>query len=138
LEELTGIFRGLSNPDRLRIVYLLAMSEQPLCVCEIVDALDLPQYQVSKHLRTLQRLSLIDSHREGRWAYYSLTQSEWTEGLTGFLNLAITPEAMKPEMIRLRSELSLREGGRCTVKARRTKRKTTQGDDDRKRNGKGQ
>ena len=122
MEELTGIFRGLSNPDRLRIVYLLATSQEPLCVCEIVDALDLPQYQVSKHLRTLQGLNLIDSHREGRWAYYSLTQTEWTDRLAHFLSAAITPQAMKPEMDRLRSELRLREGGKCTLKARKGKR----------------
>jgi len=122
VEELTGIFRGLSNPDRLRIVYLLAKSKQSLCVCEIVDALDLPQYQVSKHLQTLRRLDLIESHREGRWAYYSLARTGRVKRLAGFLIDVVAPQEMRVEMGRLRGELALREGGRCTVKARKAKR----------------
>jgi len=122
LEKLTGTFRGLANPDRLRIVYLLAMSEMPLCVCEIVEALGLPQYQVSKHLRTLRGLNLIESRREGRWAYYSLARTQRVRRLAGFLIDSLPRQGMGEELDRLHKRLELRNRGKCTVKPRRAKR----------------
>ncbi len=122
MEKLTGIFRGLANLDRLRIVYLLAMSDRPLCVCEIVDALDLPQYQVSKHLRTLARLDLISTRRDGRWSYCSLAETEGVRRLTAFLLQALPEGGMSEEIRRLHERLALRRGGRCTLEARKANR----------------
>ena len=47
--------------------HLLVASKRSLCVCEIVDALKLPQYQVSKSLAMLRRAGLVDLDRNGTW-----------------------------------------------------------------------
>ena len=56
------MFRALSDRTRLRILHLLLPGE--LCVCHLVDVLDLPQPKVSRHLAYLRRAGLV--HRPER------------------------------------------------------------------------
>ena len=46
------MFRALSDRTRLRILHLLLPGE--LCVCHLVNVLDLPQPKVSRHLAYLR------------------------------------------------------------------------------------
>lgn len=62
---------ALAEPTRLRIVALLQRHGE-LCVCELVQALDLPQPKVSKHLAVLRNLELIRGRRAGQWVHYRL------------------------------------------------------------------
>jgi len=66
----TGPLRALADPLRWRIVELLASEE--LCVCHLVDELDVPQPLVSHHLRVLRDLGLVSSERFRYWTYYRL------------------------------------------------------------------
>lgn len=72
--QLASIFKSLSEPVRLRIISILLESEE-ICVCELVDALDLPQSVVSRHLAYLRNNQLVTSRRSGAWMYYQLNQS---------------------------------------------------------------
>jgi ArsR family transcriptional regulator len=74
MEELTEIFKALSDGTRLRIVKLLEKGE--LCVCDIVAALDMVQPKVSFHLSTLKETGLIKDRRHGKWIYYSLDETD--------------------------------------------------------------
>jgi ArsR family transcriptional regulator, arsenate/arsenite/antimonite-responsive transcriptional repressor len=71
MEEYIKIFKALSDETRLRILRLLAITDEPLCVCEIVDVLGEPQYQISKHLSILKNAGLVKSKPKGTWVYYS-------------------------------------------------------------------
>ena len=113
MEQWSDLFRVLANEDRLRIFYLIIHSGQRLCVCEIVDATGLPQYQVSKHLRLLREAKLICGEHQGRWTYYSLTPGERVEGVARFLEQTIASDAFTAELDSLRQRLSLRQDGRC-------------------------
>jgi DNA-binding transcriptional ArsR family regulator len=64
------VFRALGDGIRVRIVRLLA--RRSLCVCQIVDALEEPQYKVSRHLGILKRAGIVLDRREGTWMHYSL------------------------------------------------------------------
>lgn len=64
------LFRAFSDATRRRALRLLASG--PLCVCDITDALRLPQPTVSRHLGTLQRAGLIGSVKRGKWRHYGL------------------------------------------------------------------
>ena len=66
----SDLFRALADDTRLRIVRLLARGS--LCVCQIVDALGLPQYSISRHLGILKAAGLVADRREGTWMHYSL------------------------------------------------------------------
>ena len=66
------IFKALSDPLRLRLVFLLTRREE-LCVCHFTDVLELPQSTVSRHLSQLRHLDLVETRREGKWVYYRLS-----------------------------------------------------------------
>jgi ArsR family transcriptional regulator len=66
------LFRALSDPARVRIVNVLATSEEPVCACEFEPALGLSQPTVSHHLKKLVDAGLLDRDQRGRWAYFSL------------------------------------------------------------------
>jgi DNA-binding transcriptional ArsR family regulator len=61
-------FRGLGDPNRLRILELLRC-EGELKVGELVRRLGLPQPQVSNHLACLRWCGFIEARREGRTVY---------------------------------------------------------------------
>jgi DNA-binding transcriptional ArsR family regulator len=70
LRDLTKPFKALSDPNRLRILNLLAV--RPLCVCEIASVLGLAVSTVSKHLSILRDTGFITDEKDARWVNYSL------------------------------------------------------------------
>jgi DNA-binding transcriptional ArsR family regulator len=57
-------FNAIAEPRRRDILEFLAGDERS--VGEIVDALDMPQPSVSKHLQVLRDVELVTFRREGR------------------------------------------------------------------------
>ncbi|MEC4678666.1 MAG: metalloregulator ArsR/SmtB family transcription factor [Nitrospirota bacterium] len=70
-ETLAALFKTLSEPVRLRIVYLLLETGER-CVCDLVDTLALSQSVVSRHLAYLRNNGLAVTRREGPWIYYKV------------------------------------------------------------------
>ena len=74
MDNLVRVLKGLADPTRLRIAQLLVTREE-LCVCEIVDALAVPQYTASRHLGILKAAGIVDDWRQGKWMHYRLSES---------------------------------------------------------------
>ena len=72
IADLDLLFRGFADPTRIRILNLLVAGE--LCVCDLVDLLELPQSTVSRHLRYLHRAGLVEVDRDWKFAYYRLAK----------------------------------------------------------------
>jgi ArsR family transcriptional regulator len=70
-DSLAALFKTLSETVRLRIIFLL-LSEGELCVCELVDTLNLSQSVVSRHLAYLRNNGLVTARREGVWVHYKI------------------------------------------------------------------
>jgi DNA-binding transcriptional ArsR family regulator len=83
IEELSEIFKALSDPTRLRLIKLL--SEQPpvecpgecngrrfLCVNALAHRVGVTQSAVSQHLRVLRQAGLVRGERHGSFMHYSL------------------------------------------------------------------
>ena len=68
--RLGDFYKLFSDVTRLKILYLLSMSE--MCVCDISAALDMNQSTISHQLKTLRNSRLIRYRREGKVVYYSL------------------------------------------------------------------
>ncbi|NLE10066.1 MAG: winged helix-turn-helix transcriptional regulator [Actinobacteria bacterium] len=68
------VTKALADTQRVRILLLLAKGE--LCVCQIVEVLDLASSTVSKHLSLLSSAGLVDVRKDGRWAYYRLPEGD--------------------------------------------------------------
>jgi DNA-binding transcriptional ArsR family regulator len=63
-------FNAMAEPRRRQIVDALADGERP--VNEVVRLLGLAQPQVSKHLRVLREVGVVDVRNEGRRRLYRL------------------------------------------------------------------
>jgi ArsR family transcriptional regulator len=64
------VLKALAEPVRWQIVTALAAED--LCVCHLVDDLDLPQPLVSHHLKVLRAAGVVESERFKQWVYYRL------------------------------------------------------------------
>jgi DNA-binding transcriptional ArsR family regulator len=70
LELVAERFKALADPTRLRI--LATLREGEVTVGELVDATELSQANVSKHLRTLHATGFVARRREGLHVRYRL------------------------------------------------------------------
>jgi ArsR family transcriptional regulator, arsenate/arsenite/antimonite-responsive transcriptional repressor len=66
------LFRALGDPARVRIVNLLATTDEPVCVCNLIEPLGLSQPTVSHHLKRLVDAGILEREQRGKWAYFSL------------------------------------------------------------------
>lgn len=69
--EALSLFKCLSDDTRLKTCLLLAEHEE-LCVCELVEALDVIQPKISRHLAQLRGCGLLQDRKVGHWVYYRL------------------------------------------------------------------
>jgi ArsR family transcriptional regulator, arsenate/arsenite/antimonite-responsive transcriptional repressor len=73
-EATATVFKALADSHRVRIVNLLANSDEPVCVCDITDAIGLSQPTVSFHLKKLVGSGLLEREQRGTWGFYSLNR----------------------------------------------------------------
>ncbi len=64
------VFEALVDPNRRRILDLLR--ERPRLVGELVDTLEITQPGVSKHLRLLREVGLVDVRQDAQRRWYEL------------------------------------------------------------------
>lgn len=70
----SDVFNAVAEPRRRQILDALAGGERP--VNDLVGMLGMAQPQVSKHLRVLRQVGLVDVREEGRRRMYSLNGRE--------------------------------------------------------------
>ena len=70
MKDALNITKALADENRLRA--LAALRHGDLCVCQIVEVLDLAPSTVSKHMSILKQAELVESRKEGRWIHYRL------------------------------------------------------------------
>lgn len=66
--------KAISDPNRVRA--LMALRGRELCVCRMIELLQLAPSTVSKHLTILKQAGLIESRKEGRWMHYRLPDDD--------------------------------------------------------------
>jgi ArsR family transcriptional regulator, arsenate/arsenite/antimonite-responsive transcriptional repressor len=69
LENYTDFFKCLSDPSRLRILYLIVKTEE-MCIADLELILDYSQTKTSRHLNYMKRLRLLGSKKYDQWVYY--------------------------------------------------------------------
>jgi ArsR family transcriptional regulator len=68
--RLTADLEILAHPVRIQLLDVLTRNEGRVCVCDLEAAVPVKQPTVSHHLRLLREAGLIDSEKQGLWAYY--------------------------------------------------------------------
>ncbi|MBA7527974.1 Transcriptional repressor SmtB [subsurface metagenome] len=71
VEDITFIFKVLSDPIRIGI--LKALNADDLCVCIFVEVTDQKYSALSYHLKLLKDADLVDYRKKGKFLIYSLT-----------------------------------------------------------------
>ena len=85
MEDTLTIIKALADGSRMRVIAVL-MVEDELCVCQIIEMLQLAPATVSRHMTILQNARLVQSRKEGRWVFYRLTAAfpgllqQWLSG----------------------------------------------------------
>jgi len=104
--HLLPLFKGLSDPVRLRIVHLLVQRGE-LCVCHLTDALALPQSTISRHLNTLKNASLVEAERRGQWVYYRMQDgSAHVDAISELIKRsAVADELLQSDLARLNKSI---------------------------------
>ncbi|MGQ8364481.1 metalloregulator ArsR/SmtB family transcription factor [Glaciecola sp. 1036] len=64
-------FKCLSDDTRLKSVLIVHQLEEA-CVCDLMQALELEQPKVSRHLAELRKCNVLIDERRGKWVYYRL------------------------------------------------------------------
>jgi len=68
--RMAAVAKALGDPVRVQLFDVLRKHAGKVCVCELVPLFDLSQPTISHHLKVLREAGLVDSERQGLWAYY--------------------------------------------------------------------
>lgn len=115
-----AITRALSDQNRVRT--LMALNGRELCVCQLIELLDLAPSTVSKHMQILSNGRLVESRQDGRWRYYRLAgdaaPDEAQEAIAWTIrSLSKTPQILQ-DMERLKKILKIDPEVLCKVQNR--------------------
>jgi ArsR family transcriptional regulator len=91
----------LDDPTRLKILRLLL--ERELCVCQLVEVLQMPQPTVSQHLAKLRMMRLVSERKAAQWVYYRANREAVESGLAALQAFLL---GAKEQALQLREELS--------------------------------
>ncbi|WAC07238.1 MAG: metalloregulator ArsR/SmtB family transcription factor [Thermodesulfobacteriota bacterium] len=87
MKKIANIFKAFSDDTRLRVIKLL--QERELCVCELMQVLDMSQPRISRHMSVLKNAGLVDDRREGKWVHYSLKKENQDKKIKILLNAMV-------------------------------------------------
>lgn len=63
--------KALTDENRLAIMCALQHGEK--CGCDLLDELKITQPTLSYHMKILGDSGLVDSYKDGKWTYYSIS-----------------------------------------------------------------
>lgn len=116
IKKYVEIFKALADETRLRILHLLLHADSNPCVCELTDALDVPQYNISKHLKVLKSAGLVEERKEGRWVYLGVAAGtdSFREAVLNALR-HLPDSVLSGDLAEFEKRLSMRVDGKCLL-----------------------
>ena len=87
MRSFIAITNALSDPNRVRVLMALH-GRGELCVCQLIELLELAPSTVSKHLSLLYATGLLDGRKQGRWMYYRLPGADAPDAVRSALRWA--------------------------------------------------
>ena len=83
MKEFLAIAKALSDENRVRALMFLRDGE--LCLCQIIEMLDLAPSTISKHMAILRGAGLVEARKDGRWMFYRLPDQTVSDQAYGAL-----------------------------------------------------
>lgn len=116
MKHATELFKALGDETRLRIMAIL-LDGNEYCVCDLMEALGMPQSTVSRHLAYLKNSGWVKSRRQKKWMYYRLN----TENSHLMKDIIVALHASLPKMKQtiedrntLTNYLNKKDAGACS------------------------
>ncbi|MBM3498352.1 MAG: metalloregulator ArsR/SmtB family transcription factor [Armatimonadetes bacterium] len=85
--RLARVHGALANEVRLQIIELIAQHNE-MCVCELVDLLDMSQANISRHVSVLRDAGLLTDRKVGTWVLLRVDERA-IEAVSGQLATAV-------------------------------------------------
>lgn len=76
-ENISEIFRIVSHPTRLQILYELRNGKK--CVCQLLSEIPVSQSNLSQHLSVLKLAGLVKDKRQGNMVEYELSENKFIQ-----------------------------------------------------------
>jgi len=73
MQKEASLFKALSDQTRLRLVSILLFNGET-CVCRLAQALNEPDFKISRHLGIMRSAGVVSARREGTWMYYRIVK----------------------------------------------------------------
>jgi ArsR family transcriptional regulator, arsenate/arsenite/antimonite-responsive transcriptional repressor len=108
--------KALSDPTRVRI--LAALTSSDLCVCEMVDALEMGQSTLSAHLQTIRQAGIVETSRRHKMVSYALTEEARpliVAVLEAYRASVEADKRLQRDRSRILERLGLRAEGHCVL-----------------------
>ncbi len=67
------VFKAFCDENRLRIIEMLSDGEK--CACMLLENLNIGQSTLSHHMKILCKSGVVESHIEGKWTHYSISEN---------------------------------------------------------------
>lgn len=83
MRHILSITKAMSDETRVRA--LMALKDGELCLCQLIDLLELAPSTISKHMTLLLQAGLIEKRKEGRWHFYRLAGNDSAKEAQGAL-----------------------------------------------------
>ncbi|MBR9727155.1 ArsR/SmtB family transcription factor [Shewanella intestini] len=117
-EKYIDALKALSEPNRLRLFWLLLHVDKRMAVAEAMDVIGDTQYNISRNLKMLYRAGLLEHHKKGKWVYYSL-KAQCAPHCKALVDSVrhLPKEDFQQVMEHCILRLSLRENGECVLGA---------------------
>lgn len=110
IEEYIDVFKAFSDITRLKMMWLLYSIDSRISVTEMIEVLQINQYNASKHLKILKSAGLIYRKREGRWKYYYYLHKDTIfDKYIKQAVMSIPKELIEEEIYRCKMRLTMRE-----------------------------
>jgi len=116
--KIENLLKALSDKTRLRIINLLYKRE--VCNCEITEILNISQPAVTKHIKKMKKIGILNERRKGWWSYYSLNlkDEEFKKIILDVLSIIKNEKMAKNDLKKLGftgCENKRRKNERCKV-----------------------
>lgn len=72
--DIAEVFKALGDPTRLKIIKLILLNGNNLCVGMIAHRLDISQPAVSQHLKVLKNAGIVEANRIGFHIHYNVIE----------------------------------------------------------------
>ena len=102
MRDLEVVLKACADRNRLRILKLL--EKRKLCVCEIAFVLGIAQPSVSRHLKKLKKVGLIEAEQDSFWTNYILrSKSVYSKSILTLMKKWLRgDEVVKKDIIKLK------------------------------------